>query len=98
MDSTPTDDCGNKDKRPKWRLRAVLSFVIPFLVFGFLARNWVLERGAQEANRWSHVVEPKPVPMSEQVFPILLWFAVPGLIAGLIGLLLHYLFTRCRSY
>ncbi len=98
MDSTPTDNNSNKDKRRKWRLGAVLSFVLPFLVLGFLAENWVLERGAQEADRWSHLVEPKPVPMSEQVLPFILWFVGPGLLAGLTGLLLYYLFTRCRSY
>lgn len=98
MESTPTDDCGNKDKRQKWRLRAVLSFVIPFLVFGFLARNWALDRAVQETERWSHLVKPIQVPMSEQVLPAILWFVGPGLLAGFIGILLYFLFTRCRSY
>lgn len=85
-------------KSRKWRIGAIFSFVLPFLIFGFLAEQWILDRGAEEAERWSHLVKPTPVPMSEQVLPFVLWFVVPGLIAGLVGLLLYYLFTRCRSY
>lgn len=99
MDSIKTDNELNAQKKSrKWRVGAVLSFFLPFFVFGFLAEQWILERGAEEAERWSHLVKPTPVPMSEQVLPFVLWFVVPGLIAGLVGLLLYYLFTRCRSY
>lgn len=88
----------SQTKSRKWRIGAIFSFGLPFLIAGSLAEYYSWLDGAEDIARWSHLVEPKPVPMSEQVLPILLWFLLPGLVAGLVGLLLYYLFTRCRSY
>jgi hypothetical protein len=99
MNSVKTDDVVVvKTKCRKWLLGAVFSFLIPFLLGGFLAENWSAERGREDVERWSHLVQPSPVPMSEQILAFSIWFVGAGLIAGLVGLLLYYLFTRCRSY
>ncbi|MBX9691247.1 MAG: hypothetical protein K2Z81_02615 [Cyanobacteria bacterium] len=85
-------------KSQKWQVGAICTFVMPFLVVGYLAEQWSLERGAEDAERWSHLLKPTPVPMAEKFVPLILWFVVPGFVAGIVGLLLYYLFTRCRSY
>lgn len=99
MDTVKNDNPVVAQKKSrKWLLGAVFSFLIPFLLGGFLAENWAAQSGKEDVERWSHLVQPTPVPMSEQILPMLLWFVVPGLVAGLIGLVVYYLFTRCRSY
>jgi hypothetical protein len=99
MDSTKTDSqLSEQKKNPKWRTGAIVSFALPLLIFGSLAEYYSWMSGKEDIARWSHLVDSKPVPLSEQILPIALWFLVPGIIAGLVGLLLYYLFTRCRSY
>lgn len=99
MDTTKIDDpkiVPNKSRN--WRFGAVLSFVLPFILAGVWAEYYSWSSGAEDIARWSHLVDTKPVAMSEQIVPILLWFVLPGLLAGAVGLLLFYLFTRSRSY
>lgn len=97
MDNMPNNK-SNQGKRRKWWVGAALSFAVPCLVAGSFAVYYSWLDGKEDIERWSHLVQPKPVALSEQIVPALLWFFIPGVLAGLVGLLLFYLFTRCRSY
>jgi hypothetical protein len=69
MDSVKTDDQVVAQKKSrKWLLGAVFSFLIPFLLGGFLAENWSAERGREDsgAGRWFYrtgtVLPVHPLP------------------------------------
>jgi len=99
MDSIKADNQVVVQKQSrKWRIGAILSFALPCSIAGSLAVYYSWLDGKEDIARWSHMVESKPVALSEQIVPALLWFLIPGILAGLVGLLLFYLFTRCRSY
>lgn len=87
----------NTPRSKKWWLGLGASFITPFVLFGALATYWAYQRGQEEIDRWSQLVQPKTVPFPELVGQIAVWFIGAGLIAGLAGALLYYLFTRCRS-
>lgn len=94
-------DVSHSTKKPitrKWLIGAVIAFLVPFAVIGALVTNWAYQVGEKDKDRWSHLVQPTPVPPLELMVQTLLWFVGAGLVAGLMGLLLYYIFTRCRSY
>lgn len=84
-------------KSKKWWLGLVASFFLPFVCFGGLIEHMAYLQGQKDIDRWSHLVTPTAVPAAEQLYQFAFWFVGGGLIAGLIGALLYYVFTRCRA-
>ncbi|HEY9784807.1 MAG TPA: hypothetical protein V6D17_05345 [Candidatus Obscuribacterales bacterium] len=86
-----------ESKTPKSKKRWIglaVSFFLPFVCFGAWIEHVAYLQGQQDIQRWSHLVQPTPVPPGEQLYQFAFWFIGGGLIAGLIGALLYYIFTR----
>ncbi|MCA9805136.1 MAG: hypothetical protein KC777_24370 [Cyanobacteria bacterium HKST-UBA02] len=80
----------------RWRFGLILSFFVPFVIFGFAAEHMAFLQGQKDVERWSHLVSPTSVSANEHLYQSAFWFIGVGVVAGLIGALLFYLFTRCR--